>query len=185
MLAFRKTLRKLIICGVGSRETPQHILDEMFKVGEWIRKEKHTLRSGHAPGADWAFERGAQERCIAYIPWHKFFVELESESIKVVVSNQANYNQFTDEYHPAPQRLSRAARLLMNRNVCQVIGLNLSLPADLVICWTKDGGDTGGTGQAIRIAISHGVPIFNMYHEKYNTCEKLIDEIHKKFKKTY
>ena len=185
MLAFIKRFKKLVICGVGSRETPQHILDEMFKFGEWVRKEKHTIRSGHAQGADWAFERGAQERCIAYLPWGSFNTYLISDALKHTIHNEDKYIQFTNEYHQAPQHLKGTDKLLMNRNVCQVLGVDLQNPADLLICWTKNGSDAGGTGQAIRIAQANGVPIFNMYHEKYNTCEKLIDEIHKKFKKIY
>ncbi|HRY03076.1 MAG TPA: hypothetical protein P5256_08115, partial [Beijerinckiaceae bacterium] len=31
-----------------------------------------------------------------------------------------------------------------------------------VICWTKDARGGGGTGQAIRLARAHGVPVFDL-----------------------
>lgn len=57
------------------------------------------------------------------------------------------------------------------RNVHQVLGAACSDPAAWVLCWTPDGTErettakTGGTGQAIRIAVAHGVPVVNMARE--------------------
>lgn len=167
----------MIFCGIGSRETPSHILDEMFKFGEWVRKQNHTIRSGHAPGADWAFEQGSQERCIAYLPWETFNKDLQSKSHKVVIADQQDYEQYTKKFHPNISALSQGAIRLMNRNVCQVLGVNLNKPADFIICWTKDGKDSGGTGQALRIGKSMNIPILNMFYDKYNTCEKLVENI--------
>ena len=48
-----------VIAGVGSRQTPQHVLGEMVSIGAWARNNKVYVRSGHADGADWAFELGA------------------------------------------------------------------------------------------------------------------------------
>ncbi|MBB6125422.1 DUF736 family protein [Sphingobium subterraneum] len=49
----------------------------------------------------------------------------------------------------------------LTRNVFQVLGPVLDAPADFVLCWTADGEASGGTGQAIRIAAAHGVPVYN------------------------
>ena len=57
---------------------------------------------------------------------------------------------------------------MMTRNVHQILGLDLRTPTSAVICWTADGAtsitteDTGGTGQAIRIASDLGIPVFNL-----------------------
>ncbi len=57
------------------------------------------------------------------------------------------------------------------RNVQQVLGKNLDTPTKFVVCWTPDGAEqrtsnkTGGTGQAIRVAISNNIPVFNLYNE--------------------
>ena len=48
----------------------------------------------------------------------------------------------------------------------QVLGSSLDSPAEFVLCWTADGEASGGTGQALRIAASHGVPVFNLQRER-------------------
>ncbi len=174
-------MKKLIICGIGSRETPPHILNEMTKIGTWIKTENHILRSGHAQGADFAFEQGAQERCIAYIPWNSFFKDLKSNALKFVVDDYYSniLNEFTDKYHPTPYKLTNISRKLMNRNVCQVLGLKTDNHSDVIICYTKDGKDSGGTGQAMRIAKAYNIPILNMFYDEYNTSDKVIKELNK------
>ena len=41
----------------------------------------------------------------------------------------------------------------------QVLGVSLDSPAEFVLCWTADGEASGRTGQALRIAASHGLPV--------------------------
>ena len=43
------------------------------------------------------------------------------------------------------------------------MGGNLDEPADAVVCWTRDGGATGGTGLGIRVAEKHGIPVLNLH----------------------
>jgi hypothetical protein len=33
---------------------------------------------------------------------------------------------------------------------------------EFVVCWTKHGGEVGGTAQAMRVARAHAIPIFNL-----------------------
>lgn len=65
-------------------------------------------------------------------------------------------------FHPAWDRCSQGAQKLHTRNVPQVLGQTLSSPVKFVLCWTKDGGASGGTGQAIRIANALGIPVLNL-----------------------
>jgi hypothetical protein len=66
--------------------------------------------------------------------------------------------------------LNAAARHLHARNTHQILGPNLEPadPARFVICWTPNattdglGRHTGGTGQALRIAATHGINVFNL-----------------------
>ena len=164
----------MIITGIGSRETPENVMEEMTKIGQWCLQNNVTLRSGHADGADWAFEKGAQERCIAYLPWDRFNDVLKSNAKLMTIPNVSRYDEITDTFHPNPRALSKYARKLMNRNACQVLGLNLDKPTNYVICWTKNGELIGGTSQACRIAIANNIPIFNMFFDKYNLAEKII-----------
>jgi hypothetical protein len=164
----------LVIAGIGSRETPTHILKEMEKIGKAVRVAGGFVRSGHADGADYAFEKGAQENCIAYIPWSGFNSGLVSKAKLRLINDDAKYSAFTKKFHPNPSNLSQGAFKLMNRNVCQVLGADLDNPVDAVICWTRDGRDTGGTGQAIRIAHAYKIPVINMYYPEFNSVDKIL-----------
>lgn len=75
-------------------------------------------------------------------------------------------------HHPAWERLGRGARSLHARNCHQILGRDLNDPAAFVVCWTPDGAttdpgpSTGGTGQALRIAAAHGIPVFNLARDE-------------------
>lgn len=165
----------MIFAGIGARETPKHILLEMIAIGKWIHFGGiHWIRSGHAPGADQAFEEGAQERCVAYVPWSGFEKTFQSKAILRNPLFTLKLEELARKYHPTYDRLSLGAKKLMMRNGCQVLGEELNSPVKAVICWTKDGKDVGGTSQAIRIARAHDIPILNMALAEYNSAQKVI-----------
>lgn len=165
----------MIIAGVGSRETPSAILTEMTLIGAWCRSQKIWVRSGHAPGADQAFELGAQEYCIAYIPWEGFERGFKTRARMRVPEAWGTLQSHAAGFHPAWSRLSDPVRRLMGRNSAQVLGERLDTPVQALVAWTKDGGPTGGTGQALRIAAALKIPVLNMYHERFNTAQKVTD----------
>lgn len=165
------------IAGIGSRKTPKEICAAMFEVGTWCNINNITVRSGHADGADWAFESGAQERCIAYIPWEGFNYKLVSKAAVVVPDFTKGLMELAELYHPAWGRLSYGAKKLIARNVSQVLGDDVKSPVDAIVCWTKDAKVVGGTGQALRIAKFYQIPIINMAKEEYNTGDKVIEEL--------
>ena len=123
-----------------------------------------TLYSGHAPGADQWFESGSTRKKI-FLPW-KGFENSDSPFVHEFDSpNGRVAERSVDVYHPAPFKLTTTVRSLIARNCYQISGWNHT-PAemtDLVICWTKDGTDSGGTGQAIRIALSCDIPVVNLH----------------------
>ena len=167
--------KTLIIAGIGSRETPSHIMDMMTFIGVWCRENGHWVRSGHADGADWAFEVGAQENCIAYVPWERFNAHLVSRAHKRVGKPTCHTIAITKKFHPAFDKLSYGALSMMCRNASQVLGEDLDSPVDAVVCWTKDGKDSGGTGQAVRIAWDRQIPVLNMYLPEYSDDRKVCD----------
>ena len=144
--------------GIGSRATPTNVKAKMTLIARQLSKSSFCLRSGGAQGADEAFEKGAVQKQI-FLPWNGF-------NGRIVDNNQyavpPENNSFVEKYHPNPKRLSDAGRKLMSRNSYQVLGPNLDDPVDFLICWTKDGKASGGTGQAIRIANDYGIPVFNL-----------------------
>ena len=54
--------------GIGARATPPEILSLMTRAAFALTKRGYVLRSGHAIGADSAFERGAGEAAEIYLP---------------------------------------------------------------------------------------------------------------------
>lgn len=149
--------------GIGSRQTPHIILDEMILIAKQLAQKGHILRSGGADGADTAFESGCDlvnGKKEIYLPW-KGFNGNNSDlySIKVQALLLA------EKFHPRWDKLNQAAQKLMARNCYQVLGYNLDDPVDFIVCWTKDGKASGGTGQAIRIANYYKIPVYNLYNK--------------------
>lgn len=165
----------MIIAGIGARATPSGIGTRMVIIGSWCRKNKIWVRSGHAKGADWAFECGAQEYCITYLPWYGYNADLKSKAKSHVFVVDAAAMALVEKYHPAAHKLSGSTRSLMARNCYQILGANLDSPVDAVICWTPDGKDVGGTSQAIRIARDYDIPILNMGLPQWDNSDKVID----------
>ena len=70
--------------------------------------------------------------------------------------------------HPAWSRCSKSVRSLHARNAHEILGADLDDPVSFVVCWTPDGSidgasrQSGGTGQALRIAALYSVPVFNL-----------------------
>ncbi len=145
--------------GIGARETPGDALELMTALGYYFASHDFVLRSGGADGADVAFEMGVELYC-------------EDNNIKSKTEYKEIYTTrddippwtdvFTELFHPNPGALKDYSRKLMNRNACQILGLDGRLVCEFVVCWTKDGKDTGGTGQAIRIANFYNIPVYNL-----------------------
>tara|TARA_S200002703_G_scaffold144338_1_gene137945 strand:+ start:510 stop:1034 length:525 start_codon:yes stop_codon:yes gene_type:complete len=164
----------MIITGVGSRQTPEHICQLFRELGVEAREREWWIRSGHAEGADYAFEEGAKDHCIVYLPWDGFNRDkpvlgigrsqpLRDEVLKIVYKHEAY-----------AKGLSDGVKRIKSRNVYQVLGEDLKSPSDLVVCWTPYGEVEGGTGLAIKIAKAHNIPVINVGDEE---TEKNFDSI--------
>lgn len=146
--------------GIGARATPDHVLEFMKEFGEFAGKGNLCLRSGGANGADTAFEQGCDAvngHKEIYLPWKGFN---NNQSKLYGVDQQALI--CAAHHHPAWDRCSSAAKKFHARNVYQVLGRDRHTPSQFVLCWTKDGKGGGGTGQAIRIAKSCEIPVFDL-----------------------
>ena len=144
--------------GIGSRETPSDICNTMTEIARKLDRLGLTLHSGGADGADIAFEEGASKKRI-FLPWDGFNGK-RVDGVSYVIPQ---YDEtLVKKYHPGAQYLKQGALKLMSRNSYQVLGEDLKSPVDFVICWTKDGKATGGTGQALRISEAYSIPIFNL-----------------------
>lgn len=160
--------------GIGSRETPVHILKDIWYVGFELATKGLVLRSGGADGADLAFEAGchaAEGEKEIYLPWKKFNLDkrrllyLDGKNDLTPSKEMAILTeQLAAKFHPAWESCSHGAKLLHGRNGHQVLGQNLSTPSKFIICWTKAGKEGGGTGQALRIANFYKIPVFNLFN---------------------
>lgn len=160
--------------GVGSRRTPPEVLDLMRRLGGALGVFGYTLRSGGADGADTAFEEGAKAMghpFEVYLPWYAFHGRVGPGYIVVKDSVVTAWAlDCVNRVHPAAEKLGNIARMLMARNTYQVAGQGQNLLSQFVVCWTPDGAerinettrDTGGTGQAIRLASQWSIPVFNL-----------------------
>lgn len=162
-----------VYTGIGSRETPQEILPLFTEIASFLCHFGWTLRSGGADGADRAFELGAPKQVEIYLPWKNFN---GSHSPLWGVSPEAL--NIASQFHPAWDRCSTAGKKLHGRNVYQVLGQDLKTPSQFIICWTKNGAGAGGTGQALRIAKAHSIPIFDFGLDKDQQLQNFKDFLH-------
>lgn len=171
--------KKLYYAGIGSRSTPGDILVLMERLANVLREDGFILRSGHAPGADQAFERGAGAQAEIFLPWATFAQDAAFSASRDpetgVVSHPSIYDEpgygsfaMAARYHPAWGNLSEGAQKLMARNCHQILGPEIlkPRPVEFVLCWTPDGQLSGGTAQAIRIAEDMNIPVWNLADEE-------------------
>lgn len=152
-----------IYAGIGSRDTPPDICASMTEIAKFLAARDWVLRSGRAPGADVAFEAGAdRQRREIYLPWYGFNGCKGFDMGFCVPILTPQMLAIAEAYHPNWAACSSAARKLHVRNVCQILGLDCMTPAKMVICWTPGGKGSGGTGQAIRIAKGYNIPVFDI-----------------------
>jgi hypothetical protein len=161
--------------GIGSHQTPSDVLGLMEALGARLAADGWVLRTGLSPGADQAFYRGATGGAGAvelYLPWPGFQsgarLDTDGASVRVLCGPSSAACRLAARFHPHWDELADDARRLLARDGGQVLGADLLDPVRLVACWTADGSLDGeglyedGTGQALRIAHDHGIPVLNL-----------------------
>lgn len=153
----------LYYAGIGSRETPDSILKMMTILAQGFAAKGWCLRSGAALGADAAFELGAGANKEIFLPWAGY-------NNHPSLNNQVSVAALTmaSQFHPNWPACKQGAKKLHGRNCQIMLGQNLGAPVSLVICWTKDGKATGGTGQALRMTHKdeYNINVYNLYYPK-------------------
>ena len=152
----------MIITGIGARSTPESICELFTEIGQEIKERGWYVRSGHAEGADVAFERGAKKNCIVYLPWGGFNKEQLILGVPRTSPLRDEVLEIVYKHEPYAKNLSNGVKLIKSRNVFQVLGEDLNTPSDIVICYTEEGVVEGGTGLAIKVAIDNRIPIINV-----------------------
>ena len=150
---------KKIYAGIGSRETPKDVLSAFENIGSQLANMNFTLRSGHADGADSAFESGcdlARGQKEIYLPWYGFN---GSTSRFNRVPEKAF--EMAGKYYSHWEKFKVGTQKLLARDCQQVLGNNLDDPVDFIICYTHEGKLLGGTAMALRLANDRGIKVFN------------------------
>ena len=159
--------------GVGSRNTPEHIMIVMTKIATKLEQLGYSLRSGAADGADTAFESGVLDNSNKqiFIAWEGFSNRNSKEigvfNVKGQAAQQAE--EIASIIHPAWDKLSRGARGLHSRNIFQCLGATLDTPSKFLICYAevdKNGIPKGGTRTAWVCATNNSIPCFNLLFEE-------------------
>jgi len=138
------TLNK-IYSGIGSRKTPSDVLELMIGIARKLDLLGYVLRTGDASGADESFRNATSNK--------EVFCAMDATPEAM---------DFTSKFHPHWKNLKEYNRKLHGRNAQIILGMDLELPSDFVICWTPDGSFSGGTGQGLRICNFLNIPIFNL-----------------------
>jgi hypothetical protein len=165
--------------GIGSRKTPASLFNFIKEIITLLPQD-FILRSGAADGADKMFEQAASEcglRAEIWLPWKGF--NSHSSTLYPVYNPSALDFKIAKRYHPNWNVVQRGARMMHIRNVHQILGVDLHAPCEFVICYTADGSEgittkeTGGTGQALRLAYDLNIPIINIARGKKNTVHRI------------
>ncbi len=168
---------------IGSRSIPDEIAKVMEEFVAIMTSRGYCYRSGGADGSDKKSEAGVKNNLKeVYLPWKGFN---DSDSMLYTEKDSDDTIAIARDNHPAYDRLSDPIKRLMNRNVYQVLGLNLNTPSEFVICYTEDGckshltrtSKTGGTGLAISVASKRNIPIFNLGNDSDLTTIKNIIKV--------
>lgn len=150
--------------GIGSRDISSDVFNAMVEIGKTLAYKGYILRSGGAGGSDTAFETGCDkgngEKEI-YLPWLNF--NNNKSELTGDLTNYKEAKEIARKHHPAWEKLSFSIRMIMTRNTYQVLGQDLKTPSRFIICYTNG---QGGTMQALRIAKTYNVKVFNLFEDK-------------------
>lgn len=162
---------KRYITGVGSRQTPDIVIELMRLVAAAFERRGYILRSGGADGADAAFESGIStpSNKEIWLPWPNF-----NNNDSPLLPSQEAFDM-AQTIHPAWNSLTRGGRALHARNCHQVLGHDLKTPSRYLFCWTEHGEIKGGTATAIKLALNRTIPIFNF--GRWDNPESMIDAL--------
>lgn len=147
----------IFYAGIGSRETPIQVCNEMSNIAMQLALRGICLRTGRAKqpakpapdtfSADLAFENGC-----AMVGGKRIIRTANSSDYALAHAAQ---------FHPNWSACDEYARGLHARNSLIMCGDDFASPVNFVVCWTLRGEVRGGTGQALRIAQLLQIPVFN------------------------
>lgn len=176
--------------GVGSRNITNEEFKRCSTIATYLCHRGHGLNSGHADGSDIAFEIGSHAACIEglykcgddiFLPYKGFNKKMNID--RLVEQDRYVVPEFNEEverivtkvvpyldklkYDKKTGELSFTWKAFL-RNAYQVLGRDLNVPVDFLLCcsdWDNNGGVKGGTRVAYDLAKLHDIPCFNIRYE--------------------
>lgn len=164
---------------IGSRETPDHILKLTYRFAHILAELGYAIYSGGCPkGMDYAGFRGAyshkssdKSKNRIYISWEGMS-DLRHDPENGFYCPQDHFSNYPEAKLLAEQarggwhNAGRGSIAHHSRNSYQSLGDDLNSPVDFVLTWApyKSNGPqvTGGTATAVKIALEHGIPVYNL-----------------------
>lgn len=171
--------KKLRYAGIGPRNTPLDVCEQLVHVARQMDQQGWIVRSGHAQGADqaWACGHGPANREI-YLPWHSFNHEGELPEGFQVSPVTPQLEAVARVAHPGWSNLRQGGQKLMMRNVSIILGHELDDPVKFVAYWAPQRKVQGGTGNAVRLASLYGIPGFNIaYEDDQQAMSEFVDSL--------
>lgn len=161
-------MSNMIYTGIGSRETPEEVLEWMTMFASVMEENCIKLRSGGADGADSAFEKGARREKEIFIASNGIRGRYRSTLVipltDLTEDKQEECANKAAGIHPAWDRCTDWAKAMHSRNILQIEGTEGVL-TDFVVYWAKYDkhfNPKGGTATAVNYAKSLGIPTFNL-----------------------
>ncbi len=149
------------IACIGSRDIDEELAKQLENLGFLIANEGHTIVSGNAIGADFAYASGANKHNPAlvklYLPWNTYNWEQLVGGNQVILEHDPNWSLIAAKHHEKYDELTQGAKKMMDRNVGIVLDSVLVIGA---LNHKKPG--MGGTGHAMRVAEANNRPFIDV-----------------------
>jgi hypothetical protein len=150
----------LIAC-IGSREVGPDEEKFMEKIGEWLVRHGHTIKTGNALGSDQAYARGGNRvdpsKVWLYLPWSSYEANKIVPGNRVISGQEAHWFTEAEKFHPAWANLKDPVRKLMARNIGIVENTRQVIAR---LNHSKQGG--GGTGHGVRYALANQIDVIDI-----------------------
>jgi len=156
----------MIISAIGTRQLSPGWRSLIGSFSRAIGEAEWMLRTGAAQGSDQAWcEHMPHDNVSLYLPWptyeHNWW---KGGGYRIKHNPSAEAMKIARRYHPNWEKCTQGVRKLHARNSHILLGPECTRGSDLVVCYTVGGGDTGGTGQGIRLARREEIPVLNIHH---------------------
>jgi hypothetical protein len=155
--------------GIGSRQISPEEKRTIHRIAKQLADLDFLCFSGNAEGSDIAFQEGSGHKCVIMLPWPKFndhVYDVDQAFDSFVLGESEEGIESAYKFHPNKDALKKDTFLRLHaRNYHQVMGWEVYPRSEFVICcapFDSNNDESGGTGQACRIARSIHLPIINI-----------------------